>query len=78
MAKQKKEEYFNQYFEAYGIQDEKMTEQQRNKLFVAYLKQCIDTINQNTKAEKRAAILKNLHTIHETEDLFTACNVFMA
>ena len=71
MTKQRKEEIWERYFER-KIQDTKMTEQQKNELFIAYLKQCIDTINQNTKAEKRAVMLKNLQTIHETDNIITA------
>ena len=76
MTKQRKEELFKAYFEFY-IQDTKMTKQQRNELFIEYLKHCIDTINQNTKAEKRAAMLKNLQTIHETDNIITAFNAMV-
>ena len=46
-----------------------MTEAQRNELFKAYLIHCLDISTRNMTAEKRAAMLKNLQTIHETDDI---------
>ena len=46
-----------------------MTEQQRNAFFKAYLIHCLDISSQDMKAEKREAMLKNLQTIHETDDI---------
>lgn len=46
-----------------------MTEAQRNELFKAYLIHCLDISTRNMKAETRAAMLENLQTIHETDDI---------
>ena len=52
----------------------KMTEQQRNELFKAYLIHCLDISTRNMKAETRAAMLENLQTIHKTDDIKEAFN----
>lgn len=52
----------------------KMTEAQRNELFKAYLIHCMDNSTRNMTAGRRAAMLKNLQTIHETDDIKEAFN----
>ena len=49
-----------------------MTEQQRNEFFKAYLIHCLDISSQDMTAKKRSKMIRNLMTIHSTQDITEA------